>query len=314
MSFMRSVGGLMLTYFLASIALACSMSLAFADGLQDCKQEQDQDIAISGCDEIIRADPKADWAYDRRALAYLLKGNSSGAVSDFTKAIEIDPNRMTSYAGRGNAYIMQGDYDHAIADYTKVIQFNPKAVNLYISRGTSYYNKGDFDRAIADYTKSIENAPNNIWGYYVRAGAYERTAKYERAIADYSRVMVINPDDFRAYKSRGDDYDKIGDKAKAASDYEVVAKLTSNLTDAFGCRTRAWALLKLGRTAEALTSARSAIELTPNDSIALDIRGRILEALGQRNEAIADFQRALAINPRMKETEDTLKTLQSRPD
>ena len=113
-----------------SIVAVCSASIASADSLQDCKQDKDQDIVISGCTDVIRTDPKAVWAYDKRAMAHLLKRNFDQAVADYTKAIELDPKSMSSYMGRGDAYSMKEDYDHAIADYTVVIQFRRHQVAM----------------------------------------------------------------------------------------------------------------------------------------------------------------------------------------
>ena len=53
--------------------------------------------------------------------------------------------------------------------------------------------------------------------------------------------------------------------------------------------------------------------MEPNDSSALDTRGHIFEALGRREEAIADFRRALAIDPGMQESKDALKRLGAAP-
>jgi tetratricopeptide (TPR) repeat protein len=58
-----------------------------------------------------------------------------------------------------------------------------------------------------------------------------------------------------------------------------------------------------------LPDAEKSLALRPNDAATLGIRGHIFEALGRREEAIADFRRALANNPDMQENKDALKRL-----
>jgi Tfp pilus assembly protein PilF len=46
-----------------------------------------------------------------------------------------------------------------------------------------------------------------------------------------------------------------------------------------------------------LPDAEKSLELRPNDYHALDTRAHIFEALGRREEVIADFRRALSVAP-----------------
>ncbi|GAG93050.1 unnamed protein product [marine sediment metagenome] len=58
-----------------------------------------------------------------------------------------------------------------------------------------------------------------------------------------------------------------------------------------------------------MPDAEKSLELRPNDAHALDTRGSIFEALGRREEAIADFRQALAKNPSIQNSKDALKRL-----
>ena len=51
------------------------------------------------------------------------------------------------------------------------------------------------------------------------------------------------------------------------------------------------------------------MKLRPNTAHALDVRGHALEALGRREEAIADFRRALTLEPRLEGSRAGLKRL-----
>jgi tetratricopeptide (TPR) repeat protein len=55
------------------------------------------------------------------------------------------------------------------------------------------------------------------------------------------------------------------------------------------------------------------LKLKPDAAQALDTRAHILEALGRREDAIAAFRRALAIEPRLSGSREGLKRLGASP-
>jgi regulator of sirC expression with transglutaminase-like and TPR domain len=68
-----------------------------------------------------------------------------------------------------------------------------------------------------------------------------------------------------------------------------------------------------GKAAQGLPDAERALELTPNAPLALETRGQIFESLGKREEAIADFRRALSRAPSLTEARAGLKRLGAEP-
>ena len=69
------------------------------------------------------------------------------------------------------------------------------------------------------------------------------------------------------------------------------------------------AYLELGRPAEAEAAARVAIERAPNFADARFNRGRALERLGRRAEAIEEYRRALADQPDHAPARQALRAL-----
>jgi tetratricopeptide (TPR) repeat protein len=129
-----------------------------------------------------------------------------------------------------------------------------------------YSVKGDYDRAIADYTKAIELHPQNPLPYGLRGLAYNERGRgrndlsdQDRAIADYTKMIELDP------------------------------------TNAVTYNNRAWAYFTAGKAAQGLPDAEKSLELRPDNYHALDTRGSIFEALGRRDEAIADFRRAMSL-------------------
>jgi Tfp pilus assembly protein PilF len=81
---------------------------------------------------------------------------------------------------------------------------------------------------------------------------------------------------------------------------------------------RAWAYFKAGQAARALPDVERSLRQHPSDARPLNTRGNIYEALGKREEAIADFRRALSLSPNDQElqasSKEALKRLGADPD
>jgi tetratricopeptide (TPR) repeat protein len=68
-------------------------------------------------------------------------------------------------------------------------------------------------------------------------------------------------------------------------------------------------LMTLGRPAEALSAFGRALALSPNDAKAISNRAVALAAIGARDAAIAEFQRALEKDPCLSDARDNLSKL-----
>ena len=96
----------------------------------------------------------AQFYYERGETKYD-KGNSKGAISDFTKAIKINPYKDPyAYYSRGYAKYKLKDYKGAISDFTEAIKINPND-DAYFNRGLSKDFLGDREGACSDFKKSV---------------------------------------------------------------------------------------------------------------------------------------------------------------
>jgi tetratricopeptide (TPR) repeat protein len=97
---------------------------------------------------------KSEDYYDR-GVARFEKGETDGAISDFTKAIKKRPGYGMAYYYRAMAYSREKEYDQAIADYTKAIEIDPQRFAVaYAERALIYYVKREYDKAWEDVHKA----------------------------------------------------------------------------------------------------------------------------------------------------------------
>jgi tetratricopeptide (TPR) repeat protein len=80
-------------------------------------------------------------------------GQSSSAISDFTKTIEVNPEIVEAYTYRGRLNITMGQYDQAVEDFTKLTEINPACAETYFVRALVYFAQGQYDKAWDDVHK-----------------------------------------------------------------------------------------------------------------------------------------------------------------
>ena len=79
---------------------------------------------------------------------YLLSGDLSSALRDYSSVLGIDPDHLDALVHRGTVNEKLGNLDAAIKDFTKVLELEPNHVKAAYARGACRNLKGDFADAI----------------------------------------------------------------------------------------------------------------------------------------------------------------------
>ena len=285
-----------------------------SDPAKDCMQAS-ADLAIAACSEIIRRDPRNADGYNNRAVHHRRKGDTEQAIADYGKAIEIRP-AADFFRGRGDLYLLSGKSALALADYTNAIELGLKSANLYVNRGYLYVSLGDKSKAIADFNKAIEIDPGYVDAYSNRAAARAALGRHANAVEDYTKAISLNPKVAEYYARRALSYEAMGNGEKAKADFRraldvdarnEVAKEGLKRLAAAGPATAAAkddASLEEARRACGKPKSEGAFEACtkiiaaePNNAGAFVLRGNALQSLDRRSEALADYTRAIEIDP-----------------
>lgn len=137
-------------------------------------------------------------------------------------------------------------------------------------------------------------------GAVYHAQAYQRFIPpdqgYRLAQSEAERALALDPRDFRAHELLGRiaDYRR-WDFREAEKQFRLA--LESNPSDAPSHSHRAWMLMRLRRTEEALAEARRATELDPVSAGMIGNLGAMYYYAGQYPQAIATWEAARALEP-----------------
>jgi tetratricopeptide (TPR) repeat protein len=174
--------------------------------------------------------------------------------------------------------------------------------------------KKNYEGAVADYTRCLELAGGegqNVLYYRQRGNYLVELGPYERAVADFDAALKQAPDDAASLENRAYSYRQLGELEKAKSDYTQLSRLNPNRVSAYAHLGDIETLNK--NFAAALENYTKLIKLVPTEGRVYQARAANLEHLGRKEEAIADYRKALSLDPTLSESIEGLKRLGSTP-
>jgi tetratricopeptide (TPR) repeat protein len=236
--------------------------------------------------------PQFSWAqtaeqFHRTGIVYFQRGQFNQALAAFSKVIQMDSTNARAYTSRGLARYKLGDINGALADHNKAIELDPRLGEAYTNRGGVRLSQGDKDGALADHSKSIELNPKNVEAYSNRGLVRLAKGNTDGAIQDFDKALELDPYYPRGARSYTNRATARLQKASTLKGQAAVNELRLAIKDS------STALIIDPKLAEAynirgLTWMKT-IELSPKQGI----------NLGIHNKALADFENAIRINPRL---------------
>jgi serine/threonine protein kinase/WD40 repeat protein/tetratricopeptide (TPR) repeat protein len=192
---------------------------------------------------------------------------------------------------------MSDDPAAAVAHYTASLTFAPKQPLAHENRAAAAFKLKRWKQVVADTDQVLKDHPDRARALYLRAAAHQRLEQHAQAVADITALLAAYPRDTGLYDLRAHSYQALGKKELAAADRRKAEELAPD--DPARLNARAWLLLT-GPPAErdaqaALKLAQRAVDLTPNDAMHVNTLGVAQYRNGQCREALATFQRSLAL-------------------
>ncbi|MFZ3071668.1 MAG: tetratricopeptide repeat protein [Thermodesulfobacteriota bacterium] len=220
------------------------------------------------------------------------------------KDVEVkSPRKQRVFNSIGNAYLNMNRLDEAETAFRAALRIEgTEMFGLHNNLGVVYYRRGMTDRAIAEYLSVIKNSPDFLAARQNLGAAYERLGRLDEAIKEYDRILSLEPDygtDWQyaeVYYSRGNAYAMKGLFNKAIEDYEAALKKRPDHVMAGNNLARS--NLELGRLDIAEDELKKIIVFYPDYVNARYNMGLVYVKKGMPEEALAHFEKALALDSR----------------
>jgi tetratricopeptide (TPR) repeat protein len=186
------------------------------------------------------------------------------------------------------------DFDEGKADeaFEKAIQLQPDFYQAYYALGISLEQGSQYELAIAAYDKAIQIQPSFYEAQYKKAEALRRVKKYPEALISIDKAIELNPDDAALYLLRGQILVSLNRYPEAKTAFGNAIDRKPNF---FAYYYRAEALSQMGDKQGAVLDYSKAIAINPREASSYHSRGLLYSDLANEKAAMADLDRAIAL-------------------
>uniref|UniRef100_A0A8C9UW70 Tetratricopeptide repeat domain 6 n=1 Tax=Spermophilus dauricus TaxID=99837 RepID=A0A8C9UW70_SPEDA len=291
--------------------------------------------AILNCNEAISIYPESVRAYVCRGALKYYSGNYRLAIEDLTTAINMDRKCYVAFYNRALCYIKTNELQMALADYGIVLLLEAVEsiiLNTLINRGIIYADQEQYGFALEDFKQAALISQTNVSLCHATAMCHHRIKEYEDAVSFFTWALKLNPHFLDALVGRGNSYMEYGhDEATKQAQKDFLKALHFNPScikarislcynlQAQGKFQKAWnhftiaieidpksylayegravVCLQMGNNFAAMQDINAAIKINTTAEFITN-RGVIHEFMGQKQNAIKDYQAAIALDPK----------------
>lgn len=232
----------------------------------------------------------------------LEQGKLDEAYESFQKAADVDALFSPAYTGMGQIDFKQGRMEQASTNLKRAVKLNPGNSTAHYALGELLLQQGAVEDAIKELNISLYQHANGAPVHMALGKAYDAQGNYDAALKQFERAALIKPELKEAYTRQADLHVKLGKQQMdsgtvvgALKEFKQAILIDPLNPTPYLCM--AHLRERRGDLELAIAELRSGLELIPNDS---SLHKRIAENLlkvGQLDDAIGEFEKALNASP-----------------
>lgn len=291
-------------------------------------QQQDFDAAVYRLQTAIRINPASALAQCNFGVALLAAERPEEAAAAFTQALAIKPDFAEAMIKLPNALYRAGRFDDALLAYDRAlavrsdvtlmndkgcllrdmkkpdeavivlrhaVALQPDYLVAQLNLAHALFHVQDYAGAADMYNRVLSQDQNHAEarsGYLKSLKAANRDAEFEQAL---EQALVHNPRNALAWLDLGHVLRKKKKFPEAIDAYARAAELDAGNPEAFFY----WGILlyDLGRYDGAVEAYGHLLRLSPDNGAGYQGRAEALRRLDRAQEALADYERAVALLP-----------------
>ena len=208
----------------------------------------------------------------------------------FALPFQSSPEQFRQRFEAAEAQRRAGNIESAEKEYVSIL------ADGYHKLGRTYSAQGDHGAAVVAFESAIANKQNFPDALVDLAIALFNTGQFKRAIGQLDNALALNFESTAAYHMRGKCYFMLNEFEKAATDLQRALQLAPRDYDV--AYTLALAYLKQGKTARTVEIFDRMVADLGNRPQLRILIGRAYRQTGFLPEAIDEFKKAIALDPR----------------
>ena len=234
-----------------------------------------------------------DWI--DRASVLIARGEYVEAETAATRALNQDETSVLALVFRAQAHRALERIASAEADLNEALGIDDANYEALLERGHVVNLRGGWEPKVTDFSKAIKQRPNDYRGYLARGRVYGERFMLPEARADFDKALELQPWRIETYLEYADMLADGGDpKAGETAMTQVIEKWPG---DWRGWSKRSWLRRHYSLGPGAMDDATRAVEMNPDDSVALCVQTQMFFAGGRHLEGIDAATRSVENDP-----------------
>lgn len=255
----------------------------------------DADDLLADLDAAVKADPSHSMALQRRAQYYVGRGQIEKAIEDLQVMLTNDADNVAVHRALAESFTSLERFELALEHLAKAIELAPKSTLNLVLRAKVYEAKEEPQKAIEDLNKALELQPDDLRPLLDRARLYYLVNELANAQADVDRVLKDDPGDMQALLLRSIVAEAQGRFRQAIKDLELIVGANPDRAELQLQLARL--LMRDERPRKAIEVLTRVLEADESNWEAYRTRADALLSVGKHAEAIEDYSKGLELQP-----------------
>jgi tetratricopeptide (TPR) repeat protein len=224
-------------------------------------------------------------------------GDWEQAMNSFNRALSLQPGHFWAQFFLAVCYLKVQHWEAARAGLNACLSREPDFVWAYLFRSFANEKLQALPEAEADFQKALRLNPNEDARYvlFLTRGILRfNQRELEQAAADFRSARALRPGQYNAYLNLAQVYLAWGQLDQAEEQARAALQLQPPIQVVIGYHIeRGRRLLTEKRYEETIRACEAALELSPDQPLSYEVRGRALLALGRYGHAERSFDQYL---------------------
>lgn len=235
----------------------------------------------------------------QRGLAHHQAGRSVEAASIYNQVLARDPRQPAANHLLGLILLQQGNAAAAVDRISRALKGNPGDAQYLSNLGVALNAAGRSEEAVTAQQRAIAAKPGFAEAFSNLGMAYRALRRFDDAATATRQAIQLKPNEAGFHFNLGNALRDAG----RLFDAEAAFRRALELRPGYSAATSAFAMMldEQGRAEEALDLVEAALTNAPQDARLRLRRSRSLYYLGRLEDAVASFDRTIALNPEMGE-------------
>jgi tetratricopeptide (TPR) repeat protein len=275
-------------------------------------------------EEIIVKNNKNADAHHALAIVNCSMNNLDDAITEEKKALELNSNNAEYHYILARLYIFEISNANIFRkislsssseeELLAALKIDPNHNGAMIALGNFYYQAPSI--AGGDIDKAIEQANNLIKidekeGRLLLVQIYYSTQNYEKATEESNKLIKV--DEYLGRYMLIQIYKKQGNTKKAEAEYDLIDNKFGNNPEHYAFyNDYGYYLLGQKRVDKAIEKFKKLVELAPKSANAHDSLGEGYLVKGMLKESLAEYSKALELDPNLKNSKDKIEEIKNR--